>query len=82
MRSAKPSADRKRAIKYGLKLLEIEERAFRKGNGHANGHGHEEDRAPIVARFLRSPDAPVVEQPAEPEPEAGGRANGQEYVAG
>lgn len=68
-------------LKYGLKLLEIEEKVFR--NGHANGkNGHGAgDKAPIPAQFIRSPEAPPVVEPETGAPEGEGiQANGQEYV--
>ena len=60
--------------------MEIEEKTFRNRNNH--GKADEPEHAPIVARFIRSPEARVVEEPPSPEPEAGVRANGQVYVAG
>ena len=75
------NAARGRGLKYGLKLLEIEEKAFRNSNGHANGKGHNGDRAPMPAQFIRAPEHPVTEEPPAAETEPGVvKANGQEYV--
>ena len=70
------NAARGRGLKYGLKLLEIEEKVFRVPPGQ-NGL---EPQAPIVARFIRGPEHPVSDEPSAAEPTTGIQANGREYV--
>ena len=67
---------RGRNLKLALKLWELSGKVFRVPPGQTGA----EPQAPILARFIRSPDAPVVEEPSTAEPEAGVRANGKEYV--